>query len=335
MYQSAYNAPVQAQASYANYQPLYNAPAFQSQTYQSPSQQRQPVGSPPPTSSSSSSQQSATKTKSETSKLNAFLSECLAVGCLKGFKYYELYLRGREELLLRVYNVAATKGSMSRQPSSMDLARSHSKGNLSLKSQKRFVTNAIATAMPQMTLVFPPNIRLLWSMSMEALPPASPCDRELEKDSSKTAFLIAGYARYKCPYVWLRTNHTRFKRFQESAKVDDPLKLETVNSWKTSDDVKASDIIAELISITVQPPPKNPFAVDHTFYDTLPLEESLVCVSAMIDFLQKVYIRDTPYAEEVFADLQLLQSRHWDEFGELMLGPLTTGSKRQGQTAGQ
>lgn len=37
--------------------------------------------------------------------------------------------------------------------------------------------------------------------------PASPSDKDIEQDQSRTAFLIAGYARYRRPYVWLRSNH--------------------------------------------------------------------------------------------------------------------------------
>jgi hypothetical protein len=39
--------------------------------------------------------------------------------------------------------------------------------------------------------------------SSSKIPPASPCDRELEQDGTKTAFLIAGYARYERPFVWV------------------------------------------------------------------------------------------------------------------------------------
>ncbi|KNE70092.1 hypothetical protein AMAG_15071 [Allomyces macrogynus ATCC 38327] len=236
----------------------------------------------------------AAKPKSEASKLNAFLAECLAVGCLKGFKYYELYLRGREELLLRVYNNPDDFKKVSKQPSSMNLARSQSRIMLSNKTQNR----------------------LMWQ-STDALPPASPCDRELEKDPSKTAFLIAGYARYKCPFVWLRTNHSKFAKLTENSKHDDPIKLESAAAWKTSDNVRVSDIIAEVIGIAVSPPPINPFAVNLGYYDDLPLEESVVCVGAMLDFLQKIYLSNSPYALAVFRDIEKLSTRLWQETAEL------------------
>jgi hypothetical protein len=36
--------------------------------------------------------------------LSRLLTELLQLGCLSGFKYFETYLRGREELLLKVFD---------------------------------------------------------------------------------------------------------------------------------------------------------------------------------------------------------------------------------------
>ena len=50
-------------------------------------------------------------------------------------------------------------------------------------------------------------------------------------------FLIAAYARYNCPYVWIRTNHERLVQFssdsvEDSPEKDYPLKLKTTSSWQ-------------------------------------------------------------------------------------------------------
>jgi hypothetical protein len=37
-------------------------------------------------------------------KLQAFLSEMLKLGTVKGFKYFAMYMRGREEMVLSVLN---------------------------------------------------------------------------------------------------------------------------------------------------------------------------------------------------------------------------------------
>ena len=47
-------------------------------------------------------------------------------------------------------------------------------------------------------------------------------------------FLIAGYARYNCPYVWIRSNHDRLVRFSsdDTSEKDFPLQLKTTSTWK-------------------------------------------------------------------------------------------------------
>lgn len=97
------------------------------------------------------------------------------------------------------------------------------------------------------------------------------------------------------------------------------MKLESVNNWKASD-VRVWEIIAEILNTAVSPPPLNPFQVDHSFFDNLPLEESVVCTAAMLDFLQKVYIKDGAYSQLVMEDIEKLQARHFVELQELLDG---------------
>jgi len=140
----------------------------------------------------------------------------------------------------------------------------------------------------------------------------------LEHDQYNTVFLIAGYARYKCPYVWLRSNHKRLIQLQDDQKLeaDNPLKLETIAAWK-SQDIMLWDIIAEIISLTLTPSPINPFEIDRTYYATLPLEESAVSIGAMIYVLKQIYLKDTEYADRVFEDLKILLSHHFSSFEEI------------------
>ncbi|KAF9286914.1 hypothetical protein BGZ74_001201 [Mortierella antarctica] len=225
-------------------------------------------------------------TQSETARLSTFLSECLLVGTLKGFYYFEVYLRGREELLLQVYNdIKPPSNSIGNntQPNSITLAKSRLK-----------------------------------SSSKKAPPPLSPIDTELEKDESRATFLIAGYPRYKCPYVWLRSNHKRLIQNNDDQKVEanDPLKLSTISSWRT-DDVRLWDIMAEIITLTLSPSPINPFRINLAYFDTLPLEECVIATGAMMDFLQRVYMKDTPYTESVYSDIKQLQKLHFLLYDEL------------------
>lgn len=62
-------------------------------------------------------------------------------------------------------------------------------------------------------------------------------------------------------------------------------------------DVRLWDIMAEIITLTLSPSPINPFRINLAYFDTLPLEECVIATGAMMDFLQRVYMKDTPYTE--------------------------------------
>ena len=197
---------------------------------------------------------------------------------MQGFKHFELYLRGKEELLVRVLN--------SGNNAIADGGQGKSNFQLMISQRMR---------------------KVLFDDSSSGIVPASPCDREIEKDTRKTAFLVAGYARYERPYVWLRSNHTHFLNIlalssgETALRRDDPLKLESVRAWKTNDQVKVWSIIAEIVQLAFSPlPPKNPFAIDHQYFNELNLAVSLVETGAMIHFLRKVLAteRTAPYREQ-------------------------------------
>ena len=58
----------------------------------------------------------------------------------------------------------------------------------------------------------------------------------LQSDDS-TLFLLAGYARYNCPYVWVRSNHERLVKMtgtdmEDKNDKDNPLRLKSTVRWK-------------------------------------------------------------------------------------------------------
>ncbi|TPX34570.1 hypothetical protein SmJEL517_g02810 [Synchytrium microbalum] len=233
----------------------------------------------------------STSPKREPSKLNLLLAEFVQLGCLRGFLYFETYLRGREELLLRVYNAGDSKSRvLSRASSTLDLARTAPREQLSARTR-----------------------HLLLDFAAGQNPPASPCDRELERDSSKTAFLIACYAKYNRPFVWIRSNQKRLIKVREDQKLesDTPLKLNSTTAWAT-EDVKLYDLVTEVLSLILIPSPENPFAVDNAYWDTLPVEEAVMATGAMMDFLQRVYYRNPPYSTKVMDDLMILYRKHFE-----------------------
>jgi len=60
-----------------------------------------------------------------------------------------------------------------------------------------------------------------------------------QQDERSTLFLIAGYGRYSCPYVWVRSNHDRLVKLTgESREKDCPLKLKSILKWKDNGRIK-------------------------------------------------------------------------------------------------
>ncbi|KAI8877965.1 hypothetical protein K501DRAFT_229294 [Backusella circina FSU 941] len=143
----------------------------------------------------------------------------------------------------------------------------------------------------------------------------SPLDKDLSKQTERTVFLIAGYAKYRCPYVWLRSHHDKLIKQQPNQAIEDdnPLQLRKTSEWKTKD-VALWEILAEILSMTVHP--TNPFEVDFDYIDRLPLEESVLLTGSLMAFLESIWIQAEPdvnYIEQVYQDIQKLQSRHLEK----------------------
>lgn len=153
------------------------------------------------------------------------------------------------------------------------------------------------------------------------LPPASPADEELDIDNETTLVLVAGYARYSCPYVWVRSNHERLFKLsgEQDNDKDSPLRLKSTAKWKDGD-VHASDIVSELVRLCTYPSPRNPFEVDLEYFQSLPQPEQLLATAAMVSLLQKIVVH-TPdskaYAGKVSEDLVHVTRLHFQSLREL------------------
>ncbi|XP_069771748.1 uncharacterized protein [Narcine bancroftii] len=129
-----------------------------------------------------------------------------------------------------------------------------------------------------------------------------------------TLFLLAGYAKYRRPYVWLRSHPRQQLRSTAglSTPSDCPLKLVS-----TQDPPQGAgliwEIIAELVNLCTHPPPPNPFSLDLRHFECLPLTERFLASGATISFLQKLLIdgdREKPYYSKVVEELWTLTRLH-------------------------
>ncbi|CEP13132.1 hypothetical protein [Parasitella parasitica] len=161
-------------------------------------------------------------------------------------------------------------------------------------------------------------------------------NRELVKDSTRLAAFLqeclalgslrvllyfenfprhdTGYAKYRCPYVWLRSHHNQLIRAQPGHIDDDdnPLQLQKTNEWKIKD-ISLWEMVAEIVQMTSSP--KNPFQIDFDYIDKLPLEESVLLTGSLLAFLQNVWIEADPcivFADDLYTEIQVLQSKHLD-----------------------
>lgn len=232
--------------------------------------------------------------------MDAFCRECLRFGCLKEFVHFSLYLRGREELLVTVHaNTVSNTGT----PSKFSVPPS------------------------------PIKMMLLENPADKSfhVPPASPAGHEGEKDENESMFLLGGYARYKCPYVWLRSCSKQMQK-KMTMDMDMPLKLNTTEQWKNGG-VKAWDMVAEVVRLALKPPPPNPFKIDRLYYDTMADFERCLAAGAMASFLNELYMTSPPYAQDVLDDLQFVLDLHFTTLPTFVLQPTTLSALAGGGSA--
>jgi len=209
-------------------------------------------------------------------KLSNFFKDCLMMGCLKGFYFFELYSRGREELLITIKIVSENMLGFS------------SNFNQSF-SYKEFST------------------------IQDDIPPSSPSTTDAETMAHDVVFLIGGYVRYKRPFVWLRSNNAKLLALRGKQHLnnnkDTPLELKTTSAWKM-ENTNLWEIIEELINCTLQLTPKNPFKIDFTKIESMPIFERAMNSIALVNFLRKIYL-NKPFSEDVFQDIQKLLDIHY------------------------
>jgi len=203
-------------------------------------------------------------------QLNSFLRDCLGMGCIKGFKHFSTYSRGREELIVVV------------------------KISVPLHESNKF------------------------SLHNEAFNPA--CLYEFEQhnhNNDESVFLIGGYARYKRPYVWLRSHHDQLLIAQQiiPKREDIPIALRTIAAWPNHY-AKVWEVISEIICQVVTPMPQNPFEVDFAQIENLPNVKRVLVTGGLINFLRNVYKRlaiiSSPALNCVNDDIQRLLKLHFD-----------------------
>ncbi|XP_043933270.1 uncharacterized protein LOC122806697 isoform X5 [Protopterus annectens] len=150
--------------------------------------------------------------KDHKKRLKQFTDEMMLLGSLQGFRYFQPWLRGKEELLLTVVNEDAVWQSHYPLPA----------------------PNVLSVQCQDQNLRLSPSREEMAGNMEDMVPPASPYEREISMPGTNcTLFLLAVYAKYQHPYVWIRSSHERFVNVNKNDALahDSPLKLKSISEW--------------------------------------------------------------------------------------------------------
>ncbi|XP_074479177.1 uncharacterized protein LOC141760363 [Sebastes fasciatus] len=280
-------------------------------------------------------------------KLQHFLSDLALLGSLQGFKYFQPWLRGKEELLLTVVNEdlgwrspgfvvsrASSYSSNSSSCNSSDVSPSSSSPSLASRSSSPLPGEPPGPREPPPshtphTKTQPQTVRA--PSIEEHLLPASPSEREIAvPEVNCTLFLLAGYVKYGRPYAWIRSNHERLVNIggTDSMVKDTPMKLKSIADWQTRG-IRVWDVISELVCLCTVPSPSNPFALDMRYIKSLPLPDRFLVTGALLNFLEMYVVygnRDELHYDKVVEEVKPLRRLHVQSLLELQQHRESSGS---------
>ncbi|XP_005744984.1 uncharacterized protein LOC102208644 isoform X1 [Pundamilia nyererei] len=263
---------------------------------------------------------------------------------LQGFKYFQPWLRGKEELLLTVVNEDLgwrSPGFMVSRASSYSSTSSCNSSDVSPSSSSPSLTSRSSSPLPgeppgprgsrSHTKTQPQTASHREACIEEHLLPASPSEREIAvPEVNCTLFLLAGYVKYGRPYAWIRSNHERLVNIggTDSMVKDTPMKLKSIADWQTRA-TRVWDVVSELVCLCTVPSPSNPFALDMRYIKSLPLAERFLVTGALLNFLEMYVVygnRDELHYDKVVEEVKPLRRLHVHSLLELQRLRESSGS---------
>ncbi|XP_056883133.1 uncharacterized protein si:dkey-19b23.7 [Takifugu flavidus] len=275
---------------------------------------------------------SSKREKEQRRKLQQFLNDLALLGSLQGFKYFQPWLRGKEELLLTVVNEdlgwrspgfvvsRASSSSATSSCNSSDVSTSSSSPSLDSRSSSPLPGEPGGPQPDTGAKTQPQAARR--PCGEEHLLPASPSEQEIAvPEVNCTLFLLAGYIKYGRPYAWIRSNHERLVNIGGTVSMvkDTPMKLKSIADWQTRG-VRVWDVVSELVCLCTIPSPSNPFALDTRYIKNLPLPDRFFVTGALLNFLETYVVygnRDEIHYDKVVEEVKPLRRLHIQSLLEL------------------
>ncbi|XP_060887978.1 uncharacterized protein si:dkey-19b23.7 [Labrus mixtus] len=284
-------------------------------------------------------------------KLHHFLSDLALLGSLQGFKYFQPWLRGKEELLLTVVNEdlgwrspgfavsRASSFTSTNSCNSSNVSPSSSSPSLDSRGSSPLPGEPAGPRDPHLHTHSKTQTHTQGELSREEhLLPASPSEREIAvPEVNCTLFLLAGYVKYGRPYAWIRSNHERLVNIggTDSMVKDTPMKLKSIGDWQTRG-IRVWDVVSELVCLCTVPSPSNPFALDMRYIKNLPLPDRFLVTGALLNFLEMYVVygdRDEMHYDKVTEEVKPLRRLHVQSLLELQRHRESTGSSGSIPTA--
>ncbi|KAI9543304.1 hypothetical protein NQZ68_011953 [Dissostichus eleginoides] len=271
------------------------------------------------------SSSSSKREREQRRKLQHFLNDLALLGSLQGFKYFQPWLRGKEELLLTVVNEDLgfrSPGFVVSRASSLSSISSCNSSDVSPSSSSPSLGSRGSSPLPGEEPPGPREHPDPREPPGPREPPHTHQDAATDcQEVNCTLFLLAGYVKYGRPYAWIRSNHERLVNIggTDSMVKDTPMKLKSISDWQTRG-IRVWDVISELVCLCTVPSPSNPFALDMRYIQNLPFPDRFLVTGALLNFLDTYVVygnRDELHYDKVVEEVKPLRRLHVQSLLEL------------------
>ncbi|PRP79788.1 hypothetical protein PROFUN_12542 [Planoprotostelium fungivorum] len=250
--------------------------------------------------------------------LSPFLSDLVLFGCLQCFVHFDTRSRSKEELIVTIKSPRGSEEAVPllqrlRSPTKPVPPPFSTPNDSSVPGSPKllrasFTANTTAPASPKplrssFNRLQPPNISIHGDINAGRVQRLRApvmqtqntwdeyCDHHLtsEQQTKDAVLLVAAYARYGHPHVWLRS--------ESKEDNEQPLELSTIKRWST-EGIRVWQVLEELLRVSKETNVVNPFQIDFRKLRQVPDLERSVLTASLLRMLRKIYQQKPNYHVE-------------------------------------